>query len=136
MDAAYIATANPEGVDLFMYYGHNIHFAMFAHMLTGRYGPARAQADKLSYLAAQHVHELAAMAEWTLTLPTLVDVRFQKWDRVLAAPAPDATLPLVTAIDHFARATALARANRRTDAGHHAEQFELARPKLPAETML
>ena len=135
VDEAYIARANPEGVYPFMYYGHNIHFAMFAHMLAGRYGPARAQADKLAALAAPHVHEMAAMAEWTLTLPTLVDVRFQKWDRVLAAPAPDATLPLVTAIDHFARATALARANRRTDAGHHAEQFELARPKLPAETM-
>ena len=39
VDEAYIARANPEGVYPFMYYGHNIHFAMFAHMLTGRYAP-------------------------------------------------------------------------------------------------
>ena len=135
VDEAYIAKANPEGVYPFMYYGHNVHFAMFAHMLAGRFAPARAQADKLAALASPHVHEMAAMAEWTLTLSTLIDVRFQKWDRVLAAPAPDATLPLVTAIDHFARATAQARGNRLADARHHAEQFEAARAKVPAETM-
>jgi tetratricopeptide (TPR) repeat protein len=135
VDEAYIAKANPESVYPFMYYGHNVHFAVFAHMLAGRFAPARAQADKLAALASPHVHEMAAMAEWTLTLPTLIDVRFQKWDRVLAAPAPDATLPLVIAIDHFARATALARGNRLADARHHAEQFEAARAKVPAETM-
>jgi tetratricopeptide (TPR) repeat protein len=135
VDEAYIAKANPEGAYPFMYYGHNVHFAMFAHMLAGRYRPARAQADKLAALASPHVHEMAAMAEWTLTLSTLIDVRFQKWDRVLAAPAPDATLPLVTAIDHFARATALARGNRLADARRQAEQFESARAKVPAETM-
>jgi tetratricopeptide (TPR) repeat protein len=135
VDEAYIAKANPEGVYPFMYYGHNVHFAMFAHMLAGRFAPARAQADKLAALASPHVHEMAAMAEWTLTLSTLIDVRFQKWDRVLAAPAPDATLPLVTAIDHFARATAQARGNRLADARHHAEQFEAARAKVPVETM-
>jgi tetratricopeptide (TPR) repeat protein len=135
VDEAYIAKANPDGVYPFMYYGHNVHFAMFAHMLAGRFAPARAQADKLAALASPHVHEMAAMAEWTLTLSTLIDVRFQKWDRVLAAPSPDATLPLVTAIDHFARATALARGNRLADARHHAEQFEAARAKVPAETM-
>jgi tetratricopeptide (TPR) repeat protein len=135
VDEAYMARANPEGVYPFMYYGHNIHFAMFAHMLAGRYGPARAQADKLAALASPHVHEMAAMAEWTLTLSTLVDVRFQKWDRVLAAPAPDATLPLVTAIDRFARAAALARANRLADAKQKADEFEAARAKVPADTM-
>jgi tetratricopeptide (TPR) repeat protein len=135
VDEAYIAKANPESVYPFMYYGHNVHFAMFAHMLAGRFAPARAQADKLAALASPHVHEMAAMAEWTLTLTTLIDVRFQKWDRVLAAPAPDATLPLVTAIDQFARATAHARGNRLVDARRHAEQFEAARAMVPAETM-
>jgi tetratricopeptide (TPR) repeat protein len=136
VDEAYIAKANPAGVYPFMYYGHNIHFAMVGHMLAGRYAPARAQADKLAALAAPHVHEMAAMAEWTLTLPVLIDVRFQKWDRVLAAPAPDASLPLVTAVDHFARAIASARSNRPADAKRHAEAFESARPKVPAETMV
>jgi tetratricopeptide (TPR) repeat protein len=135
VDEAYIAKARPEGVYPFMYYGHNVHFAMFGHMLVGNYASARAQADKLAALASPHVHEMQAMAEWTLTMPTLMDVRFQKWDRVLAAPAPDATLPLVSAVDHFARATALARTNRLADAKKHAAQFEAARAKVPAETV-
>jgi hypothetical protein len=123
VDEAYIAKARPDGVYPFMYDGHNVHFAMFGHMLVGNYASARAQADKLAAFASPHVHEMQAMAEWTLTMPTLMDVRFQKWDRVLAAPAPDATLPLVSAVDHFARATALARTNRLADAKKHAAQF-------------
>ena len=39
VDEVYIARANPEGVYLFMYDGHNIHFAMFAHMLDGPLRP-------------------------------------------------------------------------------------------------
>jgi tetratricopeptide (TPR) repeat protein len=136
VDEAYIAKANPEGVYPFMYYGHNIHFAMFAHMLAGRYAPARSQADKLAALASPHVREMAAMAEWTLTLPTLIDIRFQQWAKVLAAPTPDASLPLVTAIDHFARATASARSHRPDDAKRHAEAFESARTKVPAEMLI
>jgi len=135
VDEAYIAKASPEGVYLFMYYGHNIHFAMFAHMLAGRYAPARAQAEKLAALASPHVHEMAAMAEWTLTLPTLIDVRFSQWDRILAAPAPEASLPLVTAVDRFARATALARGNRLDEARRQADAFEAARGRVPAESM-
>jgi tetratricopeptide (TPR) repeat protein len=135
VDEGYIAKASPEGVYPFMYYGHNIHFAMFAHMLTGNYRAARNQADKLAALAAPHVPEMAAMAEWTLTMPTLIDVRFQQWERVLAAPPVDAALPLATAIDHFARATALARTDRRAEAKPHVEQFDAARAKVSADTI-
>jgi tetratricopeptide (TPR) repeat protein len=135
VDEAYIAKAKPEGVYPFMYYGHNIHFAMFGHMLVGNYASARAQADKLAARASPHVHEMQAMAEWTQTIPTLMDIRFQKWDRILAARAPDATLPLASAVDSFARATALARTNRLADAKKYVEQFEAARAKVPTETV-
>jgi tetratricopeptide (TPR) repeat protein len=135
VDEAYLAKVNPEGAYPLMYYAHNIHFAMFAHMLAGSYASARAQADRLVAFASPHLHEMQAMAEWTLTMPTLIDVRFQKWDRVLAAPAPDATLPLVSAIDHFARATALSRSHRAAEAAQHAEQFESVRSKVSADTI-
>jgi len=60
---AYIAKASPEGVYLFMYYGHNIHFAMFAHMLAGRYAPARAQAENSTRAseAMRKAHRLGAL---------------------------------------------------------------------------
>jgi tetratricopeptide (TPR) repeat protein len=135
VDEAYIAKSAAEGVYPFMYYGHNIHFAIIGHALAGRYEPARAQADKLAALASPHVHEMAAMAEWTLTLPALMDIRFQRWDRILSAPAPDPTLLLVTAIDQFARAMALARGNQLAAARQHVEQFEAARARVPAETI-
>jgi tetratricopeptide (TPR) repeat protein len=135
VDEAYIAKSNAEGVYPFMYYGHNIHFAIIAHALVGRYEPARAQADKLAALASPHVHEMASMAEWTLTLPAMIDVRFQRWERILSAPTPDPTLPLVISIDHFARAMALARGNQLVEARLHAERFEAARARVPAETI-
>jgi hypothetical protein len=53
----------------------------------------------------------------------------------LKAPAPDATLPLVSAIDHFARATALSRSNRAAEAAQRGEQFESVRAKVSADTI-
>jgi tetratricopeptide (TPR) repeat protein len=135
VDEAYIAKSAAEGVYPFMYYGHNIHFAIVGHALAGRYEPARAQAEKLAALASPHVHEMPAMAEWTLTLPAMIDVRFQRWERILSAPSPDPTLPLVTAVDHFARAIALARGNELVGARQHGDEFEAARARVPAETI-
>jgi tetratricopeptide (TPR) repeat protein len=78
---------------------------------------------------------MAPMAEWTLTMSTLIDVRFQQWERVMAAPPVDASLPLATAIDHFARATALVRTSRLAEAKPHADEFDAARAKVSADTI-
>jgi len=48
------------------------------------------------------------MLEGFLPTPVLIDVRFEKWNRVLAAPQPPAAQPGSTTLWHWARGAALA----------------------------
>jgi hypothetical protein len=129
-DERYFALSKPEGVYPFMYYGHNIHFAMVGALVTGRYDEALAQANKLAALAAPHMAEMAPMAEWTLVMPTLVNVRFHKWDQLMAAPPPPASQVLAAAFDHYARALATQMTGKTAEARQHAAAFEAARGKV------
>ena len=47
-----------------------------------------------------------------IALPTLVDVRFQKWDAILTAPTPPEAQTLARAFDSYARAVALVALER------------------------
>jgi tetratricopeptide (TPR) repeat protein len=129
-DERYFQLASPEGFYPFMYYGHNIHFAMVGYLMTGRYFDAHAQAKKIADLAAPHVDEMAPMAEWVMALPTLTDVRFHKWDAILAARRPQASQALVAAFDSYARALALQMTGKTSDAAVEATTFESARAKV------
>jgi tetratricopeptide (TPR) repeat protein len=129
-DETYFEVARPEGFYPFMYYGHNVHFAMVGYLLTGRYADARAQAVKMADLARPHVEDMAAMAEWAVALPVLVDVRFHRWEAILASPQPPATQTLNYAFDAYGRALALHMTGRTADARSAAETFEAARAKV------
>jgi tetratricopeptide (TPR) repeat protein len=135
VDESYIAAAQPQGVYPFMYYAHNVHFAMMGHVLAGRYAPARAQADKLAGIVRPHIAEMAAMVEWTMTLSALVDVKFHRWEAIQQAPTPPAAWTLATAIDAFARATAYARTGRSADAAAEAARFDEVQSKVPKDTL-
>ena len=116
-DEHYFSLASPEGVYPFMYYAHNLHFVVVGHLATGRYDDSRAAAKKMADLAAPHVAEMAPMAEWVIALPTLVDVRFQKWDAILSAPTPPDSQTLAGAFDSYARASHCRRRERRGGVG-------------------
>src|SRR5258708_15793832 len=51
-----------------------------------------------------------------MTVPIEVDVRFHKWDQILNAPAPDASMKTTTIFWHFARGMALASKNKVAEA--------------------
>jgi tetratricopeptide (TPR) repeat protein len=135
-DEHYFSLANPEGVYPFMYYAHNLHFVVVGHLLTGRYDDSRAAAKKMADLAAPHVAEMAPMAEWVVALPILVDVRFHKWDAILAAPKPPATQTLVRAFDSYARAVALQMTGKKADATAQAAEFEADRARVKDEMLV
>jgi len=135
-DEHYFSLASPEGVYPFMYYAHNLHFVVVGHLATGRYDDSRAAAKKMADLAAPHVAEMAPMAEWVIALPTLVDVRFQKWDAILAAPKPPESQTLSRAFDSYARAVALQMTAKRTEASAAAAAFEADRAKVKDEMLV
>ena len=135
-DEKYIEIAKPEGFYPFMYYGHNVHFVVVGNILSGRYDDAMKAALQMKTLVSPHLEHMAPMVEWAAALPTLTDVRFHKWDAILAAPRPAAGLPLVTAFDHYARALAYQQTGKAAEAKKEAASFEAARSKVPAETMV
>jgi tetratricopeptide (TPR) repeat protein len=135
-DEHYFSLASPEGVYPFMYYAHNLHFVVVGHLATGRYGDSRAAAKKMADLAAPHVAEMAPMAEWVIALPTLVDVRFQKWDAILAASKPPESQTLARAFDSYARAVALQMTGKKPEASAAAAAFEADRAKVKDEMLV
>jgi tetratricopeptide (TPR) repeat protein len=135
-DQRYIAVAKPEGLYPFMYYGHNVHFVVVGNILSGRYDDAMKAAVQMKDLVSPHLEHMGPMVEWAAALPTLTDVRFHKWEAILAAPRPAASLTLVTAFDRYARAVAYQQTGKSAEARAEAAAFEAARAKVTPETLV
>ena len=135
-DEKYIEVARPEGLYPFMYYGHNVHFVVVGSLLTGRYEDATKAARQMATLVEPHLAHMGPVMEWAAGLGILTDVRFHKWDAMLARPRPGETRPLTRAFDHYARALAYHQTGKTAEATREAAAFEATRAKMPAETMV
>jgi tetratricopeptide (TPR) repeat protein len=94
-------------------------------MQAGRFEAARAGAAQL----AENIHERAQgmpvdMTEGFLTYPVLIQVRFRRWQEILAMPTPGAKIPILASVSHFARGMAFASTGKLSDA--EAEQKNAA----------
>lgn len=133
VDRAYIEKFKVRGVYPMMYYSHNLHFLAVAHHMQGRYQDAKQAADQLAAHVAPHVKEMA-MLEFFLPTPTLVQVRFQRWDEILALPAPDAKQQITKSIWHFARGTAFLAKRQRDPAAKELEALRATLAEIPEDT--
>ena len=115
VDEAYIAATGAQGMYPMMYYSHNLHFIAVAAAMEGRYADSWQAADKLAAHVAPAVKDMPPL-EGFMTVPIMVRVRFQKWDEILAMPAPDASMKTATAVWHFARGMAFAGKGKVTEA--------------------
>lgn len=127
-DAAFMK-AGGQGMYSIMYGAHNMHFLAIGEAIAGRYASARQAADALTRHLAPFAQEIPDVDPFVATR-LLIDVRFEHWDEVLAAPEPPFELPQSVALWHFARGMALAR----TDDGDGAAR-ELAALVEAARTM-
>jgi tetratricopeptide (TPR) repeat protein len=134
-DERYIELAKPEGVYQ-MYYNHNVHFVVVGSILIGRYEDAAAAATQMTTIVEPHLAHIGPQMEWAVGLGLLTDIRFHKWDRILAAPRPGADRPLTRAFDHYARALACHATGKSAEAAKEAAQFDVARKALAAETVI
>lgn len=106
-DRAYLDKSKVQGIYPMMYYSHNLHFLAVANAMQGRYTEAKKAADQLAAHVGPHAKDMP-MLEFFLPTPTLIQVRFHRWDDILASPAPDAKLRITRSLWHFARGLALA----------------------------
>jgi tetratricopeptide (TPR) repeat protein len=75
------------------------------------------------------------MLEGFLLYPLMVDLRFHRWNEILAAPAPRVERKVQAAFHQYARAMALAGQGKVGAAASARKQFEALRKALPAEEM-
>jgi tetratricopeptide (TPR) repeat protein len=139
-DREYFKNTGEQGMYPIMYYSHNLHFLAVAHGMQGRYQDAKRAADQLEAHLSSFVREGGPMLEANLPAvdsfmptPTLIMVRFRRWDDILKSPAPDQKLAATTALWHFARAMAYASTGKLDNAEKEQGLFVSAAKTLPAD---
>ena len=114
-DRAYIKASGVQGIYPMMYYSHNLHFIAMSAAMNGNYTEAKKSAEMLATHVAPGVKEMPPL-EGFMTIPIAVDVRFHKWDAIMATKQPDESMKITTVFWHFARGMALAGKGKGSDA--------------------
>src|SRR6266480_3536034 len=114
-DRAYLKSSGAQGIYPMMYYSHNLHFIAAASAMEGRYNEAKQAADMLAANVGPHVKEVPPL-EAFMTVPTMVLVRFHRWNDLLQIPRPDASMKTSTASWHFGHGMAFAATGKLNEA--------------------
>jgi tetratricopeptide (TPR) repeat protein len=119
-DRDYMKSNGAGGMYGAMYYSHNLHFIAACSSMNGNYSEAHKAAEMLAAHVGPHVKDIPPL-EGFMTVPIAVEVRFQKWDQILAMPQPPAAMQTTTVFWHFARGMALAAKGKvaEAEAAHH-----------------
>ncbi len=115
VDRAYLKSSGAQGIYPMMYYSHNLHFIAMCSAMNGNYAEAKKAADMLAAHVGPGVKEMPPL-EGFMTIPSAVDVRFHKWDLILASKAPDPDMKTATVFWHFARGMAFAGKGKTSEA--------------------
>jgi tetratricopeptide (TPR) repeat protein len=109
VDEAYIAACKAQGYYPAGYYGHNIHFLWTSSEMSGRYQGALEAARRLvKAVDAYNLAKAVPTAELYGLTPIATQLRFEKWDAVLAEPPPPKALVIDRAFNLYARGVAFA----------------------------
>ncbi len=133
-DRAYLKSSGAEGIYPLMYYSHNLHFIAMCAAMNGNYLEAKKSADML----AAHVGPAVKMMpplEGFMTIPMAVNVRFHKWDAILATKQPDPDMKIATVFWHFSRGLALAASGKVSDAEAEYKIVSQAEAATPEEVV-
>jgi tetratricopeptide (TPR) repeat protein len=107
VDRAYIKSSGVQGIYPMMYYSHNLHFIAMCSAMVGDYTESHKAAEMLAAHVAPAVKDMPPL-EGFMTIPMAVNVRFHKWDAILAMKEPNAEMKTTVGFWHFARGMALA----------------------------
>jgi len=117
------------------YYCHNLHFIVRARTEQGLYADARKAADDLVVRAAGEIVSMPDMSDYYLPNRLFLLLRFERWDDVLAEPAPDSKMIMTAVLRHYARALAYAGKGDHAKSLEEQRAFSAARAAIPQQTM-
>jgi tetratricopeptide (TPR) repeat protein len=133
-DKAFVERTGATGVYPLMYWTHNLHFIAYARAQQGRYEDAKQAARDMVANIGEGDAEMQMLEGFRL-YPLMIDLRFHRWDDVLATPAPPADRAFTHAFWRFTRAMALAATNKTRDAAAEQRRFERERAALSPDSM-
>lgn len=117
-----------SNANAFIYYWHNLHMLANSAMLAGKYDEAIKAADELrdafDTATLGMPPPMGSYVGYIYTTPLFVNVRFEKWDEVLALQEPDAKFVYANLLYHFGRGMANAGKNNFDAAKKEAEVVE------------
>jgi tetratricopeptide (TPR) repeat protein len=131
-DRAFIERTGATGVYPLMYWTHNIHFIAYARAQQGRYEDAKQAANEMVGNVGDADREMQMLEGFRL-YPLMVELRFHRWDTILATPEPERARTLSHAFWRYARAMALAGQGKARDAAAEQRRFERERAAVPPE---
>ena len=131
-DRAFIERTGATGVYPLMYWTHNIHFVAYARAQQGRYEEAKQAALEMVANVGDGDREMQMLEGFKL-YPLMVDLRFHRWDTLLATPEPAEDRAFSHAFWRYARAMALAAQGRVRDAAAEQRRFERERAAVPPD---
>ncbi len=132
-DEAYTRLTGTSGMYRYMYSAHNLHFLAYSAAMEGRYVVAKKAANDLLALAGTGYKEIPEL-EFMLPTSFLVDLRFGRWDSVLAAKEPPAKALTTRALWHYARGSAFAATGKTHRAESERKDFEKAAELVTDDT--
>ena len=131
-DRAYLQANGSGGMYGAMYYSHNLHFIAMCASMNGNYAEAHKAAEMLAAHVGPFVKDIPPL-EGFMTVPMAVEVRFQKWDQILAMPQPASAMQTTTVFWHFARGMALAAKRKVAEAETEHRIVSEAADKTPPD---
>ena len=133
-DQVYLAASKAQGIYPMMYYSHNLHFIAMCAAMNGNYVESKRGAQMLAANVGPHVKEMPALGGF-MTVPLAVEVRFHKWNEILKATQPDASMQTATVFWHFARGLALAATGKVEEAEAEHRFVAEAEEKTPPDAI-
>jgi tetratricopeptide (TPR) repeat protein len=118
-DEEYIRLSGDTGLVRFGYYPHNVHFIVTSAQMAGDMNTAVREAQRLASILSVDVATQVAWTQAIHAAPYFAYAQVARPAEILALPEPDARLPYVAGIRHYARA--VAHAQRRDRAGFRRE---------------
>ena len=133
-DKAFVQRTGATGVYPLMYWTHNIHFISYARAQQGRYEDAKQSALDMVRNVGDADMEMQMLEAFHL-YPLIADLRFNRWDEILATPAPKPERKLLHAFWLYARAMAQVRKGDMKSAAATRTEFESRRKVIPEDSL-
>ena len=130
VDDAYVRATGSTGMYRYMYSGHNLHFLAYSAAMEGRYDVAKKAAADLLALAAPGFKEIPEL-EFMLPTSFLVDLRFGRWETLLASKEPTPKALTTRALWHYARGAAYAATGKVHRAEAERKEFQKLAEQVP-----